>query len=233
MMIAKAFPWKDYRTFVDVGTAQGDLAAQIALREPASAWAWVRPARSGADLRGVHRGPRRGDRLTFVPGSFFTHDLPKADVVLMGHILHDWDLPTKKMLDCEGLRRRCPSGAPSSSTKPIIDDDAVDERVRADDEPQHAHRDAGRLRLHGGGLRGRGCARPDLRRCGSRPGRAGLDGDRHQIAHPAGCPTRRTDSTLGKSRGRIAISGKTLSTALSNGSNGHPVRAASSTKSVS
>ncbi len=44
------------------------------------------------------------DRLTFAPGSFFEHDLPKADVVLMGHILHDWDLPTKKMLIKEGVR---------------------------------------------------------------------------------------------------------------------------------
>ena len=31
MKVARAFPWADYRTFVDVGTAQGDLAAQIAL----------------------------------------------------------------------------------------------------------------------------------------------------------------------------------------------------------
>ena len=30
MMIARIVPWKDYRTYVDVGTAQGDLAVQIA-----------------------------------------------------------------------------------------------------------------------------------------------------------------------------------------------------------
>ena len=34
MTIARQFPWKDHRTFVDVGTAQGDLAAQIALANP-------------------------------------------------------------------------------------------------------------------------------------------------------------------------------------------------------
>ena len=34
MTIARIFPWKDHRTFVDVGTAQGDLAAQIALANP-------------------------------------------------------------------------------------------------------------------------------------------------------------------------------------------------------
>src|SRR6185295_18408364 len=34
MAIARALPWKDYRTFVDVGTAQGDLATQVALANP-------------------------------------------------------------------------------------------------------------------------------------------------------------------------------------------------------
>ena len=34
LTIARAFPWTNYRTFVDVGTAQGDLAAQIALANP-------------------------------------------------------------------------------------------------------------------------------------------------------------------------------------------------------
>ena len=34
MAIARQFPWKDYRTYVDVGTAQGDLAVQIALANP-------------------------------------------------------------------------------------------------------------------------------------------------------------------------------------------------------
>lgn len=32
--IARVFPWSEYRTFVDVGTAQGDLAAQIARVNP-------------------------------------------------------------------------------------------------------------------------------------------------------------------------------------------------------
>ncbi len=34
MAIARQFPWNDYQTFVDVGTAQGDLAVQIALANP-------------------------------------------------------------------------------------------------------------------------------------------------------------------------------------------------------
>jgi hypothetical protein len=98
MTIARAFPWKDYRTFVDVGTAQGDLCVQIALANPhlrglAADLAEVAPIfEEYAAATGV------ADRATFVPCDFFKEDLPKADVVLMGHILHDWDLPTKKML---------------------------------------------------------------------------------------------------------------------------------------
>jgi hypothetical protein len=36
--------------------------------------------------------------LRFTPGDLFTDDLPRADVPVMGLILHDWDLPTKRML---------------------------------------------------------------------------------------------------------------------------------------
>src|SRR6266700_1808169 len=34
LAIAGQFPWRDYGTFADVGTAQGDLAVQIALANP-------------------------------------------------------------------------------------------------------------------------------------------------------------------------------------------------------
>jgi hypothetical protein len=36
--------------------------------------------------------------LRFRAGSFFKDPLPRADVITMGHILHDWDLDEKKML---------------------------------------------------------------------------------------------------------------------------------------
>jgi len=122
MTIARMFPWKDYRTFVDVGTAQGDLAAQIALANP-------HLRGMGFDLPEVapifeEYVARVGvaDRLTFVPGSFFDHALPQADVVLMGHILHDWDLPTKKMLIKKAFDA-VPTGGALVVYEAIIDDD--------------------------------------------------------------------------------------------------------------
>jgi hypothetical protein len=98
LAIASDFPWSKYRTFVDVGTAQGDLAVQV--------------ARAHAHLSGIGfdlpvAGPifteyaaQQGvaERLTFTPGDFFRMPLPKADVIMMGHILHDWDLAQKRHL---------------------------------------------------------------------------------------------------------------------------------------
>ena len=122
MAIARGFPWKDYRTFVDVGTAQGDLAAQIALANPhlqglAFDLPEVAPIfEAYAAKVGV------ADRLRFVPGDFFQQPLPKADVVLMGHILHDWDLPTKRMLVRKAFDA-VPRGGAFIVYEAIIDDD--------------------------------------------------------------------------------------------------------------
>jgi hypothetical protein len=122
MTIARAFPWASYRTFVDVGTAQGDLAAQIALANP-------HLTGQGFDLEAV--GPifteyvnnlGLSGRLTFAPGSFFTDALPKADVVLMGHILHDWDLSEKKMLIVKAYEA-LPKGGALVVYESIIDND--------------------------------------------------------------------------------------------------------------
>ncbi len=38
------------------------------------------------------------DRVRFLPGEFFADPLPDADVLIMGRVLHNWDLATKRML---------------------------------------------------------------------------------------------------------------------------------------
>jgi hypothetical protein len=122
LAIARQFPWKDYRSFVDVGTAQGDLAAQIALANP-------HLHGTGFDLPQVRpifedymRAVGVNDRVDFAAGSFFEQELPKADVVLMGHILHDWDLPTKRMLIGKAFDA-LPEGGALVVYESIIDDE--------------------------------------------------------------------------------------------------------------
>jgi len=111
MTIARTFPWKNYKTFVDVGTAQGDLAAQIALANPQLTGIGFDLAQAGPIFHDYTTAVGAAGQLTFVAGDFFNDALPSADVVLMGHILHDWDLPTKKMLIAKAYDAIPPGGA--------------------------------------------------------------------------------------------------------------------------
>ncbi|HUP92590.1 MAG TPA: methyltransferase, partial [Solimonas sp.] len=98
LAIAQQFPWKDYKTFVDVGTAQGDLAAQIALANPQLRGVGFDLPEVAPIFEQYVRDLGIAERVEFKPGNFFHDPLPRADVVLMGHILHDWDLEAKKVL---------------------------------------------------------------------------------------------------------------------------------------
>lgn len=122
LLIARNFPWGGYRSYVDVGTAQGDLAVQIARAHPhlrGIGFDLLEVAPVFNDYVAVHGV---AEQLHFVPGSFFEADLPRADVVLMGHILHDWDLPTKRMLIAKAYDA-LPVGGALVVYEAIIDDD--------------------------------------------------------------------------------------------------------------
>ena len=98
MAIARQFPWQEYATFVDVGTAQGDLAVQVAAAHPHLTGLGFDLPEVAPIFEDYAKACGVETRLAFAPGSFFTDDLPKADVVMMGHILHDWDLAQKQQL---------------------------------------------------------------------------------------------------------------------------------------
>jgi len=120
--IAERFPWECHHTVVDIGAAEGCLPVELALRHQ-------HLTGGGFDLPAV--GPAfdefvaaQGltDRLQFFPGDFFTDPLPSADVLVMGHILHDWGLYEKLVL----LRKAydaLPEGGALIVYESIIDDD--------------------------------------------------------------------------------------------------------------
>lgn len=120
--IARQFPWKDYGTFVDVGTAQGDLAAQIALANPHLRGTGFDLAEVAPIFEEYIEAAGLAGRVAFKAGDFFKDDLPPADVITMGHILHDWDLATKKML-LEKAYRALPAGGALIVYEAIIDDE--------------------------------------------------------------------------------------------------------------
>src|SRR5262245_58921920 len=120
--IAQKFPWKKYKTVMDIGGAQGCASVQAAL-------AHKHLTGGEFDLPAV--GPVYEDyvqsfglerRLKFVPGDFFRDALPAADVLLMGHILHDWNLDEKLML-LSKAHKALPKGGALIVYDAIIDDD--------------------------------------------------------------------------------------------------------------
>ncbi len=121
MAIARGLPWRDYKTFVDVGTAQGDLAGQVALANPHLRGTGFDLAAVAPIFEEYMAGLGLADRVTFSAGDFFKQPLPQADVVMMGHILHDWDLPTKKMLVKKAFDA-LPAGGALVVYEAIIDD---------------------------------------------------------------------------------------------------------------
>ena len=120
--IAARFPWKDYKTFIDLGSAQGMVPATLARAHP-------HLSGIGLDLPVVEpvfeefiAHQQLSDRVRFQAGNFFNDPLPKADVIIMGHILHDWDLAQKKMLLGKAFDA-LPSGGAVIVYDAVIDDD--------------------------------------------------------------------------------------------------------------
>ena len=121
LTIANKFPWRDYKTFVDVGTAQGDLAVQIAKANPHLRGIGYDLPEVAPTFEEYTHATGTASQLSFVPGNFLSEELPKADVILMGHILHDWDLPTKRAL-IEKAYKALPEGGALCVYEAIIDD---------------------------------------------------------------------------------------------------------------
>jgi hypothetical protein len=120
--MASKFPWRNYKTFIDVGTAEGALPVQVAL-------AHQHLSGGGFDLPVV--GPVFEEyvasfglqkRVLFYPGDFMKEPLPGADVLIMGHILHDWNLDEKRMLLAKAYEA-LPNGGVLIVYEHLIDDE--------------------------------------------------------------------------------------------------------------
>ena len=138
----------DHKTVIDIGCAagRGAGAGRAARTRTSPGGGFDLPAVEPIFDEYVGR-LGLGDRLRFHAGDFFADRCRRADVLVMGHILHDWDLDAEADAAAEGLRRAARRRradrlrGPDRRRPP-------GERVRPADEPQHADRDARRLRLH-------------------------------------------------------------------------------------
>ena len=122
MAIAEAFPWKDYSTFIDVGCAQGALPVQVAKAHPHLTGGGFDLAPVGPIFDEYVASHGLSDRLTFHAGDFFSGPIPSADVLVMGHILHDWNFEQKFEILGKAYEA-LPEGGALIVYEALIDDD--------------------------------------------------------------------------------------------------------------
>jgi hypothetical protein len=120
--IAKQFPWDQHQTFFDIGSAQGGPVVQVALAHPHIHGGGFDLPPTGQIFEEYIRSFGLSDRLQFIPGDFFKDPLPRADVLSMGHILHDWNLEEKKILIAKAYDA-LPQGGAFIIFESLIDDE--------------------------------------------------------------------------------------------------------------
>jgi SAM-dependent methyltransferase len=120
--IAAKFPWGDHKSVVDVGCAEGMVPVQVAMaHEHITGGGFdLPPLEPVFDAFVGNFG--LSDRLTFTAGDFFADPLPQADVLVMGHILHDWGVDQKRVL-LKKAYDALPEGGALIVYEAIIDDD--------------------------------------------------------------------------------------------------------------
>jgi len=95
---ARKFDFSKYKTLCDVGGATGQLSCVVAAANPhMRCISFDLPKVLPIATRKI-KETSLTDRVTAVSGDFLTDLLPKADVITMGMILHDWNLEKKKQL---------------------------------------------------------------------------------------------------------------------------------------
>jgi hypothetical protein len=119
--LAEKFDFSKYQTLCDVGGATGLLCIEAARRH-------AHLTCESFDLPQVEPVARKhiasaglSERVTAVSGDFFKDPLPKADVITMGMILHDWNLE-KKMHLIRAAYEALPPGGALVAIEALIDD---------------------------------------------------------------------------------------------------------------
>src|SRR5436309_8422362 len=118
---AATFDFSRYQTLCDIGGATGLLCMEVARRHPRlKCVSWDLPpvepvARKCIAAAGL------ADRVSTASGDFFRDPLPRADIITMGMILHDWNLE-KKMHLIRAVYDALPPGGAFVVIEALIDD---------------------------------------------------------------------------------------------------------------
>lgn len=119
--LAEQFDFSRYETLCDVGGATGQLSIIVAGRHPhMRCTSFDLPVVEPIAQRTIEAAGL-SDRVGTAAGDFFEDGLPKADVVTMGLILHDWNLEKKRHL-IKAAYDALPDGGALIAVENLIDD---------------------------------------------------------------------------------------------------------------
>ena len=118
---AGKFDFSPYRTLCDVGGANALLSRIVAARHPHLRCISFDLPEVSAIAERKNAAAGLAGRIETRSGDFFLDPLPKADVVTMGMILHDWNLEHKRMLIGK-VFAALPAGGAFIAIENLIDD---------------------------------------------------------------------------------------------------------------
>jgi 2-polyprenyl-3-methyl-5-hydroxy-6-metoxy-1,4-benzoquinol methylase len=120
--LAEKFDFTRYQTVCDVGGATGQLSLVLAQHHPHLRCTTFDMTVVEPIAARTIKEAGAEDRVTAASGDFFADPLPKADVITMGMILHDWNLERKLQLIRAAFEALSPGGA-FVVIENLIDDD--------------------------------------------------------------------------------------------------------------
>lgn len=122
MTFAQKFDFSNYKTLVDIGGSAGLLSLMVAKHHPhITCITFDLPPVEPIAMKTIQQLGLT-DRVKTKSGDFFADAFPKADIVTMGNILHDWD-EEKKVLLMKKAYEVLPEGGAFIAIESVIDDE--------------------------------------------------------------------------------------------------------------
>jgi hypothetical protein len=121
LALAQTFPWERYHTFADVGTAQGGLPVVLVKAHPHLRGIGVDLPKVQSIFEQYVRRHGVQDRIEWRCADIWSEPFPRAEVIILGHMLHGWGLERKKVL-LQKAFDAVPGGGAVLAYDAIVDD---------------------------------------------------------------------------------------------------------------
>lgn len=119
--LAERVDFSRYSTLCDIGGATGQLCMILARRYPQLRCTTFDLPKVSSIAEKVVAAAGMSDRVAVASGDFFDDPFPRADVITMGMILHDWNLERKRRLIAAAYDA-VPTGGALIIVEHLIDD---------------------------------------------------------------------------------------------------------------